>query len=129
MKTHDLTLYRKSLQAILMRVRPAPFASFLKKLSRVERTVISTSEGLFWIDPVSVFGYEISRKGVYEASMLGTLDRFLAPGATFVDVGANEGYFSVAAAKRCGRSGRIIAVEPQQRLQPIIRENLRINEI
>ena len=51
----------------------------------------------------------------------------LKPGGTFVDVGANEGYFSVIAAKRCGESGRVYAVEPQKECHTALRENGRLN--
>jgi FkbM family methyltransferase len=40
------------------------------------------------------------------------LDRALAPGALFVDVGANHGTWAVRAAHRVGPTGRVIAIEP-----------------
>ncbi len=51
----------------------------------------------------------------------------LQPGGTFVDVGANEGYFSVIAAKQCGENGRVYAVEPQEHCHAALRENSRLN--
>jgi FkbM family methyltransferase len=48
----------------------------------------------------------------------------LPAGGVFLDLGANEGYFTVVAARRCGR---VIAVEPQQRLLSVIEANLRLN--
>jgi FkbM family methyltransferase len=56
-----------------------------------------------------------------------TLVDFLKPGATFLDMGANEGFFSVMGAKLCGPHGRVVAVEPQNRMIPVIQENLRLN--
>jgi FkbM family methyltransferase len=56
-----------------------------------------------------------------------TIVDFLKPGATFLDMGANEGFFSVMGAKLCGPHGRVVAVEPQNRMIPVIRENLRLN--
>ncbi len=55
--------------------------------------------------------------------MIATLQAHLHAGATFVDVGANEGYMTMIGA------GRVLAIEPQTRLLPIIAENLRINRI
>jgi FkbM family methyltransferase len=52
---------------------------------------------------------------------------FLKPGATFLDMGANEGFFTVMGAKLCGPHGRVVAVEPQNRMIPVIQENLRLN--
>jgi FkbM family methyltransferase len=55
------------------------------------------------------------------------LRRYLRPGAVFIDMGANEGYFSVLASGVVGPSGAVIAVEPQSRLQGVIQTNLDAN--
>ena len=88
---------------------------------------IETPHGIFWIDPLTQFGTILSRNGNYEPTMGLTIVDFLKPGATFVDVGANEGFFSVIGAKLCGPDGRVVAVEPQNRMIPVIQENLRLN--
>lgn len=45
----------------------------------------------------------------------------LHPGMTFVDVGANVGFYSVMAARRVGPSGRVIAFEPNpDNLKPLL---------
>lgn len=111
----------------LMSVRPAPVAALLKKYLRVERRIIQTERGNFYIDPVSQFGITLLQDGVYEPHMIGCLEKLLKPTSVFVDVGANEGYFSVIASKIVGPTGRVIACEPQQRLEYILSENLRIN--
>jgi FkbM family methyltransferase len=54
----------------------------------------------------------------------GVLARLLAPGDTFLDVGANHGSFSVLAAERVGPRGRIVAVEPQPRLAALVERSL-----
>jgi FkbM family methyltransferase len=48
-------------------------------------------------------------------------------GATVVDVGANIGYFTLTAASRVGRSGRVISVEPNPRAAERLRENVALN--
>lgn len=58
-----------------------------------------------------------------------TLEKYLPSGATFVDLGANEGYFTVIGAKHCGSGGRVVAIEPQERLLPVISQNLRLNGV
>jgi len=63
----------------------------------------------------------------YEPTMIQVLQKHLFPGATFVDLGANEGFFSVIGSKLVGAGGSVIAVEPQSRLQPVIQENLYLN--
>ena len=99
-----------------MRVRPAFLAAWLKTLLRVRRKPVGTKEGIFWIDPVSQFAVNLVAGHGYEPEMGETLRRYLRPGSTFVDIGANEGFFTVQAAKIVGNSGRVLAVEPQGRL-------------
>jgi len=44
-------------------------------------------------------------------------------------LGANEGFFSVVAARRVGPVGVVVAVEPQTRLLPVIRTNCELNGV
>jgi len=55
------------------------------------------------------------------------LDRVLRPGSTFVDVGANIGAVAAWAARRVGRNGRVVAVEPAADNIAVLRENVRAN--
>ena len=52
------------------------------------------------------------------------LDRFVTPGATVVDVGANIGYNAIHAARLAGRRGRVFAVEPTPDNLDVLRRNL-----
>ena len=111
----------------LMRVRPAPLAAFLKRLCFIHRIAVPTPEGTFWIDPGSYLGATLAARGVYEPATLAVLKAVVRPGDTFVDVGANEGYFTVAAARLVGPQGRVLAIEPQTRLQEVLQRNLALN--
>lgn len=51
----------------------------------------------------------------------------LNEGDTFIDVGANQGGFSIVAAHLVGARGRIIAIEPQPRLAESLRRSLRVS--
>lgn len=51
----------------------------------------------------------------------------LAPGGTFVDVGANVGYFSLLAAGLVGRGGRVYAFEPNTHLHADFLRSVREN--
>jgi hypothetical protein len=102
----DTWLYR-----MLLRIRPAPIAVFLKRVLRIQRVIMETASGRFWVDPVSNFGIALI-SGLYEPSMQNTLPMFLGPGKVFVDVGANEGFFTVQGARLTSSGGRVIAVEP-----------------
>jgi FkbM family methyltransferase len=50
--------------------------------------------------------------GSYEVEETNWVKGVLRPGMTFVDVGANVGYYSALAARFVGTSGRVIAFEP-----------------
>jgi FkbM family methyltransferase len=113
----------------LLNVRPAPIASILKKILRVRRKVIKTHWGSFWVDPVSNLGRALCRDGIYEPGMLKTIEKYLSAGDTFIDLGANEGYFTVLAARQVGPDGCVLAIEPQSRLLPVINQNLRLNDV
>ncbi len=110
----------------LMRVRPAFVAVALKKIFRIRRVVAQTPSGKMLIDPVSVFGQAVQASEGFERDMLQTLDAYISDGGVFLDIGANEGFFSVHASQR---AGSVIAVEPQKRAVECIRNNLALNAI
>jgi FkbM family methyltransferase len=56
-----------------------------------------------------------------------TLAVLLGPGKIFVDLGANEGYFTIQGARLTEPDGRVVAVEPQNRLISVLQENIRLN--
>jgi FkbM family methyltransferase len=115
------------LAKFLLRVRPAFVASLIKGAIGVQRSIIETPNGRFLIDPISNFGFRLSNDACYEPQVESALHTYLGPGKVFIDLGANEGYFTVLAAKLCGPRGHVLAIEPQTRLLPLINENLRLN--
>lgn len=70
---------------------------------------------------------ELATHGWYDPHLLALLDARLRPGDWFVDVGANIGLFSVAAARRVGRFGRVVAVEPNPVVAELARDNLAMS--
>jgi len=57
-------------------------------------------------------GHTVSLTGSYEPEVSDVVRSLLAPGATFVDVGANVGWFSMLAASLTGPEGKVLAFEP-----------------
>lgn len=124
------TMYtRTALARRLLQVRPAPLAVFLKRFLRMSRVAVETPAGRFSVDPVSNFGFDLMSSGEYEADMQATLRAWLRPGSTFIDLGANEGYFSVIASRLVTETGRVLTVEPQARQARVIEENFRANGV
>lgn len=62
--------------------------------------------------------------GVWEEAEMAFLRATLKPGHTFLDIGANIGYFTVFASELVGPTGRVIAVEPERRNLSLLRANL-----
>jgi FkbM family methyltransferase len=58
---------------------------------------------------------------------LSELARFLGPGKTFIDGGANIGLFTIVAAALVGRTGRVIAFEPAIEANRLLHGNVALN--
>ncbi len=66
--------------------------------------------------------------GVWEPEATAFLNNCLKPGDTFIDVGANIGYFSLLAAKNVGPNGRVIAVEASPVVYQHLVGNVNLNQ-
>lgn len=80
-----------------------------------------------WLD---LADYGVSRaclNNTYEPEELNFISNFLKPGSTFVDVGANIGWFSLHAAQTVGKTGRVIAIEPRQATMQLLERSVEAN--
>jgi len=119
--------WQRRLHRACLRARPTQLGAILKVLTRVRREYAETAGGPWlWVDPASQLGSEVLSARDYEPSMSATLRALLRPGDVFVDVGANEGFFSVVGSSLVGH-GRVVAIEPQTRLIGVVLRNLEIN--
>jgi FkbM family methyltransferase len=113
---------------LLLSIRPAQLGSIAKAFLRVRRRTVKSSAGVkYWIDPVSLLGFALLSEGCHEPALTRLIQILLRPGDVFVDVGGNEGYFSMLASQSV-QNGKVICIEPQQRLVPIIKYNVEIND-
>jgi FkbM family methyltransferase len=119
----------RALARLLMRIRPCEIAEILKALFRLGRVVIPAGELRLSVDLASSFGSAVDRAGDYEPGLTREIEGLLREGDTFVDLGANEGWFSLIAARRVGPRGMVLAIEPQERLWPIIIANSILNRV
>jgi FkbM family methyltransferase len=62
-----------------------------------------------------------------EAKVLAAINALLQTGSTFIDAGANIGFFTVFAAGVVGPSGRVVAVEMMPDTAERLRRHLRLN--
>jgi FkbM family methyltransferase len=65
--------------------------------------------------------------GTYEPNEFMFLSRMLRPGMVFIDVGANDGLYTLFAARRVGPTGRVVALEPSRREFDRLQQNLALN--
>ncbi len=65
--------------------------------------------------------------GAHEPMVHEALRRTLAPGAAFLDVGANIGAISLVAATLVGREGSVVSVDPQPECVAALRANAALN--
>jgi FkbM family methyltransferase len=67
--------------------------------------------------------------GCFEPNEFAFLDRVLAPDMTFIDVGANDGLFTLFAGRRVGPAGHVWSFEPSQREFIRLRRNMQLNDL
>jgi FkbM family methyltransferase len=72
---------------------------------------------------------EVCFTGLYEPQETAVVRAVLKPGMTFVDVGANWGYFTLLAAHLVGAEGRVLSLEPDPRLFQTLSSNLAMNRL
>ena len=114
---------------LVSRIRPIELAELIKRIWNPKR-VITEGEGCrFAVDPLTNFGRRLLTDGQYEPDMTAAMIGLLREGDTFIDAGANEGWFSVIAARAVGSSGLAIAIEPQERCWSAIHRNFSINRM
>src|SRR5208282_6099756 len=65
--------------------------------------------------------------GTYEPAKHTMIRRRLRPGMTFVDAGANRGYFTLQAARLVGSSGRVISIEPAPENYSYLQRSIELN--
>src|SRR5437899_2146086 len=134
-----------------MNIRPAPLwirlaARVIRRMPagryRAMNRISRHSREPFWIRTPKALGAwrfrcdlrdsiarEVCFTGQYEPQETALVRAILKPGMTFVDVGANWGYFTMLAAHRVERKGRVISLEPDPRLFPVLMENIDANHL
>jgi FkbM family methyltransferase len=63
----------------------------------------------------------------YEPAKLAMIRKHLKPGMTFIDAGANRGYFTLLAAELVGSTGRVISIEPAPENYQYLRRSIELN--
>lgn len=102
-------------------------ARWLRRLLGLRRVIASTRQGWMELDPGDLVQIEILRHGAYETTTCRLFESLVREGDVVVDVGANVGQYSLLAARLCGASGRVLALEPNPAIFQSLRRNLALN--
>jgi FkbM family methyltransferase len=76
-----------------------------------------------------ILGQYVYYFGVWEPRITHWVERRLKTGDTFIDVGANTGYYSLLASRRVGNGGRVVAIEASPRTFMELNNNLNLNRV
>jgi FkbM family methyltransferase len=104
-------------------VAPAPGRDVLLESGAAIEAETDLGRLLLQKDAV-LFTPTVLAEGIWEPSMNRLMRRYLRPGMTVLDVGANIGYMSVLASQLVGEAGQVYAVEADPDNVPILQENL-----
>jgi FkbM family methyltransferase len=72
---------------------------------------------------------EVFFTGNFEPPVTRVIRRLVDRGGTFVDVGANWGYFTLMMAEHVGPTGRVVAIEADPRIHAILERNAALNDL
>ena len=97
----------------------------LKQAGKIHRC------GMDFLLPSGDFGVtlEAESTGEYEPVTTKLLEELLVKGATFVDVGAHVGLFTLPAARWVEKEGRVVAFEPHPDNYAMLVDNIAANEL
>jgi FkbM family methyltransferase len=117
--SHDRRLARSVLLAEAAARQTGPVPDLDKAASVV------TEWGPLFIDADDdVIRPAIGQHGVWEPGETALLLQWLAPGMTFIDIGAHVGYYTLLGARRVGPSGLVLAFEPGPRNYELLLANV-----
>ncbi|MGZ5359240.1 MAG: FkbM family methyltransferase [Solirubrobacterales bacterium] len=104
---------------------PTALAPSAVSLDRSRVIDVETDLGSIWLErDAEMVTPELVQNGRYQPSLTALMRKALKPGMTFVDAGANIGYFSVLAGRLVGPTGRVVCVEADPGNVAILRANL-----
>ncbi len=113
----------ESQKPIIEKLAPA-----LCRMGILRAARIQTHPGVsFLLDPRDLVAVSILRGGDWQPEIWDSLSPNLSEGSVFLDVGAHIGFFSMRAAVRLGKTGRILAFEPNPETLKLLRDNVAAN--
>lgn len=93
--------------------------------------IVQLPDFRLWVDPSTAGGVVpwLLLDDIHEPSETQCIRDNLARGGTFVDIGANIGYYTVLAAKLVGAEGKVFGFEPEPVNYSTLQKNIALNEL
>lgn len=91
--------------------------------------IISNLDGTFIVFPNDAIAQHLKRGDLWEPHFNTVISKFIKPGDTVIDCGANFGYNSVLMGNRIKESGKLFSFEPQRIIYQQLSGNLILNNI
>ena len=137
LRASPLTAGKRWLLRLCLRLPRSPFATVVPLSCRTRAALPATRLRCYQLDSrahTDILSEWLLFTGTWQPALTRWLERRLGPGDTFVDVGANTGYFALLAAGLVNdssgggeRRGRVVAIEACERTMGRLRENLVLN--
>lgn len=69
----------------------------------------------------------LRQRGYHNRNDINLFRDFLTPDSTFIDIGANIGWYTVIASLLLGENGKVISIEPEKSNLDLLQQNCKIN--
>lgn len=79
------------------------------------------------VDISKSMGAAIYWRGAHDWAPIFVLEKMVSQGNTVIDIGANQGEYSLWAARKVGRQGKVISFEPMDQIFEAFEENISLN--
>jgi FkbM family methyltransferase len=100
-------------------------APFMIRLGILGPTRVEVEPGVsFLLDPRDLIGVSILRGGSWQPEIWDSMSPSLPVGGVFLDVGAHIGSFTMKAAVKVGKTGHVLAFEPNPETLQLLRDNV-----
>lgn len=113
-----------------------PFKSILRKFylkyiqgrMRENKTILAEIDGIkYELNLSTLSRLETYYGGGYEPAVIKIMKKYVKPGMTVFDVGANIGLHTFRLKKLVGKEGIVVAVEPDKSIFEILKRNEKLN--
>ena len=104
------------------------YESAYHKVAPEQVTLVTVLNHQMYVNPRDEpLGRSLATQGVYEAYETDLFRSAVKDGMTVIDIGANVGYYTLLAAERVGKTGCVLAFEPDPGNYSLLGKNVELN--